>query len=710
MSKRPAWIETRPGDPEPLGATFDGTGTNFSVFSGVAARVELCLFDAAGTEQRVPMVERTGQRWHAFLPDVGPGTRYGYRVHGPWDPARGHRCNPDKLLLDPYARAIDGEVRMGPEVHGHRADDPSAAIRDPRDSAPFVPRSRVVNRFFDWGHDRPPRVPWPDTVVYEAHVKGLTMRHPAVPESLRGTYSALAHPAVIDHLVRLGVTTLELMPLHAFTHEPHLVRRGLVNYWGYNTIGYFAPHAAYARPGSDPVNELKQAIKALHEARIEVLLDVVYNHTAEGDHGGPTLSFRGLDNAAYYHLRADDPSRYADYTGCGNTLDATRPHVLQLIMDSLRHWVEEYHVDGFRFDLAAALSRGGGGRAGLSAFLDVVQQDPVISRVKLIAEPWDLGEGGYQVGSFPAHWSEWNGKYRDAVRRFWRGDGGSVGELATRLAGSADLYADNGRRPFASVNFVTAHDGFTLRDLVSYSRKHNEANGEENRDGTDDNRSDNHGVEGPTNDPTIATIRARQQRNFLATLFVSQGTPLLLAGDELGRTQHGNNNAYCLDDETSWLDWEGRDRDLLGVVRRLIAMRRMHPVFRRRSFFVGGEAGDVGWYRLDGRPMEVGDWNAPENRALAMHLDGDAIGGRDPRGMPLVDDSFYLVLAAQRGRVSIRLPEALHGRDWVVAFDSAERLVEGTPIDATLSLEVDGPIVIALRHGRARSSLMPMAR
>jgi isoamylase len=708
MDDRPRPIETRPGAAEPLGATWDGTGTNFSVFSGVAERVELCLFDADGREQRVPMVERTGQRWHAYLPDVGPGTRYGYRVHGPWDPARGHRCNPEKLLLDPYARSIAGQVQMVPEVLGHRADDPSA--RDARDSAPFVPRSVVVHPFFDWGHDRPPRVPWPDTVVYEAHVSGLTRRHPAVPEGIRGTYAALAHPAVIDHLVRLGVTTLELMPIHAFTHEEHLVRRGLVNYWGYNTVGYFAPHAAYARPGGDPVTELKRAIKALHEARIEVLLDVVYNHTAEGDQRGPTLSFRGLDNAAYYHLRADDPSRYADYTGCGNTLDATRPHVLQLIMDSLRHWVGEYHVDGFRFDLAAALSRGGGGRAGLSAFLEVVQQDPVISRVKLVAEPWDLGEGGYQVGSFPAHWSEWNGKYRDAVRRFWRADGGAVGELATRLAGSADLYANNGRRPFASVNFVTAHDGFTLRDLVTYSHKHNEQNGEDNRDGSNDDRSDNHGVEGPTGDPTVNALRARQQRNFLATLFFSQGTPLLLAGDELGRTQDGNNNAYCLDDETSWLDWEGRDRELLEVVRRLVSMRRMHPVFRRRSFFVGGEAGDVGWYRLDGLPMRVEDWDDLENRALAMHLDGDAIGGRDERGTPLVDDTFYLVFVAHRNPVSVCLPTGLRGGRWLVAFDASGKLPEGGLVDAAEPIALDGPVVIALRRIRPRSSLMPMAR
>ncbi|AKF03796.1 glycogen debranching protein GlgX [Sandaracinus amylolyticus] len=693
--------ESRPGEPEPLGATWDGTGTNFCVFSDVAERVELCLFDDAGRERRVEMLERTGYRWHCFLPDVGPGTRYGYRVHGPWDPARGHRCNPQKLLLDPYAKSIVGAVAAATETLGHREHDENA--RDDRDSAPFVPRSVVTHPFFDWGHDRPPRVPWHDTVLYELHVKGFTARHPAIPPALRGTYAGLAHPAAIDHLVRLGVTSVELMPIHTFASEPHLVRRGLVNYWGYNTIGYFAPHAGYARRGADPISELKSAIKALHEARIEVLLDVVYNHTGEGDHRGPTLCFRGFDNASYYRLDPQNPSRYQDFTGCGNTLDATQPHVLQLIMDSLRHWVEEFHVDGFRFDLAAALARGEHGAAGLSSFLDVVQQDPIVSRVKLIAEPWDIGWDGYHVGRFPPHWSEWNGKYRDATRRFWRGDPGSVGELATRLAGSADLYANNGRRPFASVNFVTAHDGFTLRDLVSYERKHNERNGEENRDGSNDNRSDNHGVEGPTDDPKVNALRARQQRNFLATIFLSQGVPLLLAGDEMGRTQLGNNNAYCLDDETSWVDWSGRDRALLEHARSLIALRRAHPVFRRHTFFRGD--GDVAWYRHDGAPMGEHDWTTSHVRSLGMHLDGLAIGARDASGAPLVGDSFYVFFCAQRGPIELRLPRALASDEWFVALDTSGAREEGGTVHGPLALE--GPLVLVLQQVRARHSLAP---
>ena len=596
-----------------------------------------------------------------------------------------------------------GAAAAGPETLGHRPDDPSATLRDERDSAPFVPRSVVVHPYFDWGHDRPPRVPWHDTVLYELHVKGFTARHPSIPEPLRGTYAGLAHPAAIEHLVRLGVTSVGLMPIHAFTSEPHLVHRGRVNYWGYNTIGYFAPHAGYARAGGDPVTELKSAIKALHEARIEVLLDVVYNHTAEGDHRGPTLSFRGIDNSAYYRLSPEDPSRYADYTGCGNTLDASQPHVLQLIMDSLRHWVQEFHVDGFRFDLAAALSRGEHGHAGLSAFLDVVQQDPVVSRVKLVAEPWDVGWDGYHVGRFPPHWSEWNGKYRDAVRSFWRGDAGMVGELATRLAGSSDLYGNNGRRPFASVNFVTAHDGFTLRDLVSYSRKHNERNGEDNRDGTDDNRSDNHGVEGETEDPAIRALRAKQQRNLLATLFLSQGVPLLLAGDEMGRTQHGNNNAYCLDDETSWIDWNGRDRGLLDFTRALIALRTRHAAFRRHSFFRGD--GDVAWYRPDGVRMRESDWSAPDARALAVHLDGHAIGGRDARGYPIVDDSFYVLLCAARRPVELRLPAELEDEAWEVALDTTGQLSGERSV--TLPIVLEGPAVLVLRSPRPRASLAP---
>jgi isoamylase len=707
-SRRPRSLvpESRPGSPEPLGATWDGTGTNFCVFSEVAHRVELCLFDDAGHERRVEMVERTGYRWHCHLPDVGPGTRYGYRVHGPWDPAHGHRCNPNKLLLDPYARSIAGDVAAVPEVLGHRAGDESASIRDERDSAPFVPRSVVVHPYFDWGHDRPPRVPWHDTVLYELHVKGFTARHPSIPEPLRGTYAGLGHPAAIEHLVRLGVTSVELMPIHALTSEPHLVHRGRVNYWGYNTIGYFAPHAGYARPGGDPISELKSAIKALHEARIEVLLDVVYNHTAEGNHRGPTISFRGLDNAAYYRLKPDDPSRYADYTGCGNTLDASQPHVLQLIMDSLRHWVQEFHVDGFRFDLAAALSRGEHGHAGLSAFLDVVQQDPVVSRVKLIAEPWDVGWDGYHVGRFPPHWSEWNGKYRDAVRSFWRNDSGKLGELATRVAGSSDLYANNGRRPFASVNFVTAHDGFTLRDLVSYSRKHNEKNGEDNRDGTDDNRSDNHGVEGETDDPGDAhSARASQQRNLLATLFLSQCVHARCSSRETrwAAPSTATTTRTARTTRLSWIDWNGRDRALLEFTRALITLRRHHAAFRRRTFFRGD--GDVAWYRPDGEPMRDADWNAPESRAIAMHLDGYAIGGRDASGYPIVDDSFYVLVCAARRPIELRLPAGLDDGEWEVALDTSGELEDERSVTPPLVLQ--GPVVLVLRRPRPRGSLMP---
>ena len=704
----PAW----PGRPDPLGASWDGAGTNFSLVSEIAERVELCLFDPDGTEHRVELVECTGYRWHGYLPDVGPGHRYGYRVHGPWDPARGHRCNPQKLLLDPYARAMCGELLLRPEIYGHREGDPTTTIKDERDSAPFVPRSMVTNPYFDWGHDRPPRVPWHDTVLYELHVKGFTKLHPLVPENLRGTYAGLAHPAVIDHLKRMGVTSVELMPVHAFVDEGHLQRRGLTNYWGYSTVGYFAPHAEYGRNGGrngEQVAEFKQLVRAFHEAGLEVLLDVVYNHTGEGSELGPTLSFRGIDNAGYYRL-AKDRRYYADYTGTGNTLDATRPHVLALIMDSLRYWVEEMHVDGFRFDLAAALARGEVGYDRMSAFLDVVQQDPVVSRVKLIAEPWDVGTDGYRVGRFPPLWSEWNGKYRDAVRSFWRGDSGMLGELATRLSGSADLYASNGRRPFASVNFVTAHDGFTMRDLVSYERKHNEANGEENRDGENDNRSFNCGVEGESADPRVNAERARQVRNLFATLLLSQGVPQITAGDEIGRTQRGNNNAYCQDNELSWLDWEGRDKPLRELVRALLALRNEHPVFRRSVFFRGGRAGsdaqaDVVWYHPSGREMKTVDWEDREGKTLGVYLNGDAYLGRDPHGHIIRNDSFFVVLTAHHGPVEVTIPAELDG-PWVVVLDTSG------PVGATESVVMapfvlDGPVVRVLCRQHARSSLVP---
>jgi glycogen operon protein len=719
-SGRPAPLDTWPGSPEPLGATWDGRGTNFSLFSEVADRVELCLFGDDGTERRVELVECTGFRWHGYLPDVGPGQRYGYRVHGPWDPVRGHRCNPAKLLADPYAKGLVGEFRDAPEAYGHRLGDPLAVVRDDRDSAPFVPRSVVVNPYFDWGGDRPPRVPWHDTVLYELHVRGFTMRHPRVPEALRGTYAGLAHPEVLDYLVRLGVTSVELMPVHHFVHEPHLQQRGLVNYWGYNTLGFFAPHAAYARGRGrnlEQLSEFKAMVHAFHEAGLEVILDVVYNHSAEGSHLGPTLSFRGIDNAAYYRLD-DDKRLYRDFTGCGNTLDATRPHVLQLIMDSLRYWVQEMHVDGFRFDLAAALARGEHGHEHMSAFLDVVQQDPVVSRVKLIAEPWDVGVGGYRVGRFPHLWGEWNGKYRDTVRSFWRGEPGQVAELASRISGSADLYSSSGRRPFASVNFVTAHDGFTLRDLVSYERKHNERNGEDNRDGESHNRSSNHGVEGPTDDPAIGALRARQQRNFLATLLLSQGVPLITAGDELGRTQGGNNNAYCLDDETSWVDWAARDKPLREFVRRLLHLRAAHPALRRRAFFLGRspegvEAGpsampDVAWYGLDGRELREADWHDPERRALAVFVNGEAVGGRDARGAPIVDDSFYWVLCAGRGEVRAVLPpEVCATGSFTVVLDTSETHAPGTVVHPGEALALKAPVVLLLTRARPRSSMLP---
>ena len=585
-----------PGMPYPLGATWDGWGTNFTLFSEVAERIELCLFedsdDGEGKldETRVELTEVDGFVWHGYIPAISPGQRYGYRVHGPWDPIEGLRCNAQKLLLDPYAKAIQGAHFENDVLF---ADDRgfSRHRRSATDSAPFMPKSVVINPFFDWGDDRAPQIPYHETIIYEAHVRGLTLRHPDVPPPQRGTYAGLAHPAVIAHLQRLGVTAVELMPVHQFVAEQSLVALGLTNYWGYNTIGFLAPHNRYSSAGQrgEQVGEFKTMVKALHEAGIEVILDVVYNHSAEGDHMGPTLSFRGIDNAAYYRLRKEDPRHYLDYTGKGNSLNVRHPHSLQLIMDSLRYWILEMHVDGFRFDLAAALARELHDVDRLSTFFDLVQQDPVVSQVKLIAEPLDVGEGGYQVGNFPPLWTEWNGKYPDTVRDFWRGHLAIMPEFASRLTGSSDLYATSGRRPVASINFVTCHDGFTLHDLVSYDHKHNEANGEGNRDGTDDNRSWNCGAEGPADDPAVNELRARQKRNFLVTLFLSQGVPMLLAGDEMGRTQAGNNNAYCQDNETSWVDWglAAAEQDLLQFTEALAGLRRDHPMFRRRRFFRG---------------------------------------------------------------------------------------------------------------------------
>ncbi|HVP29155.1 MAG TPA: glycogen debranching protein GlgX [Myxococcota bacterium] len=684
-----------PGQPAPLGATYDGLGTNFSVMSEVAEGVELCLFGERGAEQRVRLVERSAGCWHAYLPGVEPGRRYGYRVHGPWNPAAGQRCNPAKLLIDPYARALAGRVRWGQAVFPYRLGSPDGPP-DTRDSARSVPRSIVVSSLFDWGDDRPPRTPWNDTVVYELHVKGFTARLEAVPRELRGTYAGLAHPAAIEHLKRLGVTAVELMPVHAFVHDAHLVERGLRNYWGYNTIGFFAPHAEYAsrRRPEQAVQEFKLLVRELHAAGIEVILDVVYNHTAEGNHLGPMLSFKGLDNAAYYRLVAHAPQYYMDYTGTGNSLNMRHPNVLQLIMDSLRYWVQEMHVDGFRFDLAAALARELHDVHRLSVFFDLIQQDPVVSRVKLIAEPWDVGEGGYQIGNFPPLWSEWNGKYRDSVRDYWRGADGTLGEVACRITGSSDLYGTGGRQPHASINFVTSHDGFTLRDLVSYDHKHNEANGEDGRDGESHNRSWNCGAEGETDDPAIRALRARQQRNLLTTLLLSQGVPMLLAGDELGRTQQGNNNAYCQDGPLSWIAWSDVDSGLLRFVQQLIALRRENPVFRRRGWFGDrpheSVLPEVAWYQPSGQAMKEPDWQSGFSKCLAVFLNGDAIPHPDARGERIRGASFYWLLNAHSERVPFLVPEAELGGPWTKVLDTGaealepdgELLPSGTTIDA----------------------------
>lgn len=678
-----------PGRPYPLGATYDGTGTNFALYSGVAERVELCLIDDDGTETRVDLPEVDAFVWHGYLPSIAPGQRYGYRVHGPYDPGAGHRCDPSKLLLDPYAKAIDGQIDNDPSLYSYRFDDHEARNED--DSAAHTMTSVVVNPFFDWGHDRPPEHEYHESVIYEAHVKGLTRLHPAVPEELRGTYAGLAHPAVVEHLSSLGVTAVELMPVHQFVQDPSLQDRGMTNYWGYNTIGFFAPHNGYASmPGTgQQVQEFKSMVKALHAANIEVILDVVYNHTAEGNHLGPTLSFRGIDNAEYYRLVDDDPSHYFDTTGTGNSLLMRSPAVLQLIMDSLRYWVTEMHVDGFRFDLAATLARQFHEVDRLSAFFDLVHQDPVVSQVKLIAEPWDLGEGGYQVGGFPPLWTEWNGKYRDTVRDFWRGEPSTLGEFASRLSGSSDLYEHTGRRPIASVNFVTAHDGFTLRDLVSYNDKHNEANGEDNRDGESHNSSWNCGVEGPSDDPEVERLRGRQQRNFLATLLLSQGVPMIAHGDELGRTQGGNNNGYCQDNEITWVDWELDDdrQSLLEFTRRVIHLRRDHPVFRQRRFFAGaaehgGESDlrDIAWMTPSGAHMSDEAWSSDHAFAVMVFLNGDAIDEPDMRGQEVVDDSFLLLFNSHWEKKQFQLPGAEYGAVWTAVLDTDGQVKPGREV------------------------------
>ncbi len=665
--------EVWPGRPYPVGATYDGAGTNFALFSEAAEMVELCLFDDHGTETRVRLEEVDAYVWHAYLPGVGPGRRYGYRVHGPWEPAAGWRCNPNKLLLDPYAKAIDGVVDWDQSCFPYEFGDEDS--RNDADSAQHVPKAVVHNPYFDWANDRPPAIPLHETVIYEIHVKGFTARHPDIPEALRGTYAGLAHPAAVDYLTELGVTAVELLPVHQFVHDAHLVERGLRNYWGYNSIGFFAPHNEYASgPAGEPVQEFKAMVRALHEAGIEVILDVVYNHTAEGNHLGPILSFKGIDNHAYYRLVPEDHRHYYDTTGTGNSLNVRHPRSLQLIMDSLRYWVSEMHVDGFRFDLAAALARQFHEVDRLSAFFDLVQQDPTLSDVKLIAEPWDIGEGGYQVGNFPPVWSEWNGRYRDTVRDFWRGEHATLPELASRLTGSSDLYEADTRHPAASINFVTAHDGFTLNDLVSYNDKHNEANGEDNRDGESHNRSWNCGTEGPSLDPAIRACRAHQQRNFLATLLLSQGVPMILGGDEIARTQAGNNNAYCQDNETSWYDWANTDEDLLAFTRKLIRFRREHPAFRRRRWFQGRPIRgtvDIAWIRPDGAEMDDSDWDSGFARAVGLYLNGDAIATKDPRGQPVTDDSFLVLLNAHDEQIDWQLP-ARWSRQWRVVISTEE--------------------------------------
>jgi isoamylase len=693
-----------PGDPYPLGATYDGAGTNFSLFSETAEAVELCLFDDAGEETRIPLTETDGFVWHGYVPWVGPGQRYGYRVHGPYDPANGLRCNPGKLLLDPYAKAVEGEVRWDEALFAYRFGDPES--RNDDDSAPYTPKSVVINPYFDWGEDRSPRTPYHETVIYEAHVKGLTERHPGLPERERGTYAGLADPITIDYLSELGVTAIELMPVHQFVHDDVLLQRGLSNYWGYNSIGFFAPHNGYAASGGrgEQVQEFKLMVRSLHEAGIEVILDVVYNHTAEGNHLGPTLGFRGIDNQAYYRLVDGDPRYYMDTTGTGNSLNVQHPHALQMIMDSLRYWVTEMHVDGFRFDLASTLARELHAVDRLSAFFDLVQQDPVVSQVKLIAEPWDVGEGGYQVGNFPPLWTEWNGKYRDSVRDFWRGEP-VLPEFASRLTGSSDLYADDGRRPWASINFVTCHDGFSLHDLVSYDHKHNEANGEDNRDGTDDNRSWNHGAEGETTDPAIRALRLRQQRNFLATLFLSQGVPMLSHGDEMSRTQRGNNNAYCQDNELAWMPWR-RDPELAGFVGRVSELRGAHPVFRRRRFFEGRTHGgaldgerDIVWLTPAGEEMTEADWHTGYARAVAVYLNGDAITEPDSRGQRVRDDSFLLLLNAHSEPITFRLPDTSFGEHWEVSLDTATGLAaDRDPLKAAEEVEVIDRGLLVLRR------------
>ncbi|MGE5320093.1 MAG: glycogen debranching protein GlgX [Hyphomicrobiaceae bacterium] len=675
-----------PGKPYPQGATWDGRGVNFALFSEHAEKVELCLFDAHGRREieRIEMREQTDLVWHCYLPGAKPGLLYGYRVYGPYQPQQGHRFNPNKLLLDPYAKAAVGKLRWSDAHFGYKIGAKQEDLSfDWRDNALAMPKCKVIDPCFDWEDDRPLGTDWNNTIIYELHVKGFTKLNPDIPEPLRGTYSGLASAPAIEHLQQLGVTAVELMPVHCFVDDRRLVERGMRNYWGYNSLGFFVPDRRYAAT-DDAVREFKTMVKKLHRAGLEVILDVVYNHTAEGNHLGPTLSLRGIDNAAYYRLTPGNPRFCMDYTGCGNTLNMMQPRVLQLIMDSLRYWVQEMHVDGFRFDLAAALARELHDVDRLAAFFDIIHQDPVLSQVKLIAEPWDLGEGGYQVGNFPVGWTEWNAKYRDAVRAYWKGEGGLIGDLAYRLTGSSDLYAHNGRQPYASINFVTAHDGFTLHDLVSFEQKHNLENGEKNQDGENNNLSWNCGIEGPTDKQDILALRARQKRNFLATLFLSQGVPMLLSGDEMGRTQRGNNNAYCQDNEISWLNWELKpeDRELLAFVRKMIGVRKTHPIFRRRSFFQGRRPGEkvrnILWFSPDGLEMGDDEWNQGFARCLGMYLSGDAIGEVDRQGNIVSDDDFILLLNASPDEIPFTLPGFRPRVRWLPVVDTSTQSERST--------------------------------
>ncbi|WP_336646725.1 glycogen debranching protein GlgX [Microbacterium sp. USHLN186] len=698
-------MEVWPGSAHPLGATFDGQGTNFALFSESAERVQLCLFDEDGNEQQVDLVEVDAYVWHGYLPSVQPGQLYGYRVHGPYDPSEGKRFNPSKLLLDPYAKAVAGEVQWGQAAFSYDFGDPDS--HNVEDSAAIMPKSVVINPFFEWAGDRQPKTPYAQTVIYEAHVKGLSIRHPEVPEELRGTYAGIAHPAIVDHLTRLGVTAIELMPVHQFINDSVLQDKGLSNYWGYNTLSFFAPQNTYSSSGEhgQQVQEFKAMVRALHAAGIEVILDVVYNHTAEGNHLGPTLSMRGIDNEAYYRLE-EDRRYYTDYTGTGNSLNVGNPHALQMIMDSLRYWVTEMHVDGFRFDLASTLAREFYDVDRLATFFELVQQDPVVSQVKLIAEPWDIGPGGYQVGNFPPQWSEWNGRYRDTVRDFWRGEPQALGEFASRLTGSADLYEHSGRRPVASINFITAHDGFTLRDLVSYAEKHNEDNGEDNNDGESHNRSDNMGVEGPTDDPDINRRRAMRQRNMLATLLLSQGVPMISHGDELGRTQHGNNNGYAQDNEITWIDWESADVPLIEFTAALTRLRALHPTFRRSRFFDGrpvrvedgAHVPDIEWLRPDGGTMQPEDWESGFGLSIGMFLNGRGIREHDRRGRPVSDLNFLVYFNSGDEGVDIVLPDARRGASWDAVVDTAGELTHGEPLAAGAGTRLEAGSMLVLRE------------